>query len=94
MLVYVSSVFHGFQNAADCDRLYSSPFSLDVGEFSVKLRKRMSGPHKPFCVVGNIDADYDGNLDGEEQDDEGAVVRVLCATCGACLVQRVAACVL
>lgn len=52
-------------------RVCSAPFALDVGEFSVKLRKKMNGQSRPVCAVGNVDADFDENLDGEEQEREG-----------------------
>jgi hypothetical protein len=54
----------------------SAPFSLEIGEFSVKIRKKLSGFHRPFPQYGEVDVEFDENLDGEEQYDEGMSRRV------------------
>jgi hypothetical protein len=44
---------------------------LEIGEFSVKMRRHLSGEHKPFPLFGEVDVQLDNNLDGEEQENEG-----------------------
>ncbi len=54
------------------ENVLSAPFPLEIGEISVKMRRHLSGPHKPFAQFGEVTVDLDDNLDGEEQENERA----------------------
>ncbi len=54
----------------------SEPFALEIGEFSVKIRRKLVGEHRPFPMYGEADVDLTSNVLAGCDEDEGQCAAV------------------